>query len=243
MHTIAGPITFVFDVVGTLVDDVGTVHRAVGAALGDRLGDVRASRFADEWLAGLSSATDDVAAGRRPWATYESLRSETLAGLLRQYEVPLDDPAANELDDVGARLEAFPDAARGLDKLGHEARVVGLTNTDLWAASDFSALDGFRWHALLSVEVVQAFKPAPAAYRLVIDALRLDPHQTVFVAAHPWDLRAAASHGFRTAHVPRPHADRAADDDAFDHEVRGVGDLVGIAHARARERVQAHGLH
>jgi 2-haloacid dehalogenase len=242
MHTIAGPITFVFDVVGTLVDDTGTIRRAVGAALGDRLGDHRARQFAEEWEVRLGEGVDAVTDGRRPWTSYETLRSEALDGLLAQYDVPEDHPAAAELDDVGARLEAFPDATRGLEKLGHDARVVALTNTDLWAASDFSALNGFRWHALLSVELVRAYKPSPAAYRLAIEALRLDPAETVFVAAHPWDLRAAAAQGFRTAHIPRPHTDEPEPGDSFDYEVRSVGDLVGVARARARERVAAHGL-
>jgi hypothetical protein len=39
----------------------------------------------------------------------------------------------------------------------------------------------------------------------LVEVVVFDP---LFVAAHPWDLRAAAEHGFRTAYVSRPAAER-----------------------------------
>ena len=48
------------------------------------------------------------------------------------------------------------------------------------------------------------------------------------VAAHAWDLRAAASHGLRTAFVARPGADRPRHDDHFD---LSVPDLRALADA------------
>src|SRR3546814_14626237 len=64
------------------------------------------------------------------------------------------------------------------------------------------------------------FKPAPAAYRYAIDTLGIDPARTLFVAAHPWDLRAAAEYGFRTAYIARPAAERPSAGDRFDQNGR-----------------------
>jgi 2-haloacid dehalogenase len=47
----------------------------------------------------------------------------------------------------------------------------------------------------------------------------------VMVAAHAWDLRAAADVGLRTAYVPRPGGDPPRDDDAFDLVAADLADL------------------
>lgn len=53
------------------------------------------------------------------------------------------------------------------------------------------------------------------------------------VAAHAWDLRAAAATGMRTAYVPRPNGDPPADGDDFDLYAEDLVDL------RAKPRTQA----
>jgi 2-haloacid dehalogenase len=63
-------------------------------------------------------------------------------------------------------------------------------------------------------------------YRLALDRLELDPRRTLMVAAHPWDLRAAATHGLRTAYVERAGEGDPAPTDAFD---LAVPDLAALA--------------
>ena len=53
-------------------------------------------------------------------------------------------------------------------------------------------------------------------YRLALDRLALDPGRTLMVAAHPWDLRAAAVHGLRTAYIERAGEGAPAPSDTFD---------------------------
>jgi 2-haloacid dehalogenase len=48
------------------------------------------------------------------------------------------------------------------------------------------------------------------------------------VAAHPWDLRAAARHGLRTAYVARPGAEPPAPDDRFDVRVSDLAELAQV---------------
>ena len=86
--------------------------------------------------------------------------------------------------------------------------------------------NAISWDAALSTGSVRTFKPAPAAYQYAIEALRLDPARTLFVAAHPWDLRAAAEHGFRTAYIARPGAQRPSTDDQFDFHADDLAVLV-----------------
>jgi 2-haloacid dehalogenase len=74
--------------------------------------------------------------------------------------------------------------------------------------------------------MVHAHKPDPAVYRFALDRLALDPRRTLMVAAHPWDLRAAAAHGLRTAYTERADEGAPEPPDTFDLT---VPDLAALA--------------
>jgi 2-haloacid dehalogenase len=148
------------------------------------------------------------------WRSLEALRREAYGD--------------ERLATIGHRFRPFADSADALRALAARYTVVALSNADLAELADTSAAGGLAWHAVLSAELVRAFKPDPAVYAFALDRLRLDPAQSVMVAAHPWDLRAAARHGLRTAYVGRPHAERPQRDDRFDFE---FADLAAIAAA------------
>ncbi len=77
------------------------------------------------------------------------------------------------------------------------------------------------WHCVLSGEMVHAYKPDPALYRLA-----LDPRRTLMVAAHPWDLRTAVAHGLRPAFVQRVGEGVPAPSDTFDLTVPDLATLA-----------------
>jgi 2-haloacid dehalogenase len=104
--------------------------------------------------------------------------------------------------------------------------VVALSNGNLSMLTDLFAAAGLTWHCVLSGEMVQAYKPDPAVYRLALDRLALDPRRTLMVAAHPWDLRAAAAYGLRTAYIRRAGEGAPAPSDTFD---LSVPDLAALA--------------
>ena len=74
--------------------------------------------------------------------------------------------------------------------------------------------------------MVHAYKPDPAVYRFALDRLALDPRRTLMVAAHPWDLRAAAAHGLRTVYIERAGEGAPEPSDTFDLT---VPDLAALA--------------
>ena len=63
---------------------------------------------------------------------------------------------------------------------------------------------GLPWDCVLSAELAKHYKPDGEVYLMAADLLGLEPAQVMMVAAHPGDLRAAASVGLRTALIPRP---------------------------------------
>lgn len=126
-------------------------------------------------------------------------------------------PATTALvTDLDATYIAWSDVAAATASLRSRRLVAGVSNGDLDSLGRLANTNAITWDVVLSTGTVQTYKPAPAAYQYAIDALRLNPQRTLFVAAHPWDLRAAAEHGFRTAYVARPGAEQPSSTDRFD---------------------------
>jgi 2-haloacid dehalogenase len=201
---VPGRAALIFDVVGTVVDADGTLRDEAGDGAGPL-------------TARLDALIAEIGRGA-PWRSMEALRREAYGDA--------------RLAGVGHRFRPFPDSPAALRALAADHLVVALSNADLAELADTSAAGGLAWHAVLSGELVRAFKPDPAVYALALERLRLDPARTTMVAAHPWDLRAAARHGLRTAYVARPGAERPAPDDRFDFE---FADLAAIAAAADRD--------
>ena len=69
---------------------------------------------------------------------------------------------------------------------------------------------------------------SPAVYGMALESLQLEPAHGLLVAAHPWDLRAAAELGLATAYIARPDAEAPASTDTFDvYASEGLGELLG----------------
>ena len=218
-----------FDIIGTLVDENGTVRADTFRALQASGHDIAvAPTLADDWVQRLDDRIAEIASGRRPWRPYDQLSRETLQSALDKHGVRLPEEVLGWLAFVGHRLVPWPEAVRQLSDLAKVRPVFGLTNAGLAQVAELSFYGGLRWHAVLSTERVRTFKPNPATYQLAVDELHLHPQQTLFVAAHPWDLTAAKKHGFRTAYLPRPHADPPGPHDTVDMTLPTLDDLLPL---------------
>lgn len=200
------PRALVFDVMGTVVDDVGGVRDATVTAL-TRRGDPEeaALRVATATATRLKDLMRQVSAGDRPWAAHRSLRDEAVRAAVAEVGLaPLDGGLVGELVDVVDTFKPWPDAAAGLERLRAHRLVVALTNADLDELAFLSLTGGLAWHLALSTSPSRAFKPDPRAYDVALDALDLRPEQVMMVAAHAWDLRGGARLGLQTCYVQRP---------------------------------------
>jgi 2-haloacid dehalogenase len=175
-----------------------------------------------------ADATLRAEAGERAGELTARLDALISAGWRPMVELRREAYGDERLATIGRRLRPFPDAPEALRALAADHMVVALSNADLAELAGTSARGGLAWHAVLSAELVRAFKPDPAVYAFALDRLRLDPARTVMVAAHPWDLRAAARHGLRTAYVARPGAEAPAPGDRFDFAVRDLAELAQV---------------
>jgi 2-haloacid dehalogenase len=228
----SGVATLVFDVLGTVVDEAGSIAAGVAAALAAAGADPAAGpALAARWNDRLEDLTSQVAAGRAPWRANDELRRAALLDAL-DAGTPgtgaLGRGALDELALVGHRLRPWPDSAAALRALERSFTVVALSNASMAQLAGMSAAGGLAWHGVVSGELARAYKPDPAVYQLAIRLLGLDPAATMMVAAHPWDLRAAAGHGLRTAYVTRPGEGVPEPGDRFDVSAGDLGELAAI---------------
>jgi 2-haloacid dehalogenase len=80
----AGVATLIFDVLGTVVDEAGSVSAETARALAATgAGAAQADRVATEWTRRVEELTGQVAAGEAPWRSNDALRRDALLEALR----------------------------------------------------------------------------------------------------------------------------------------------------------------
>jgi 2-haloacid dehalogenase len=204
----------VFDVIGTVVDE---------ASIAADLETVGAPDVAHRWAEAIDRRLDEIRDQTAPWRSSEDVRREALDEVL---DAPISPEQRRWLEGAGRRLRPWPDSPAALRALGEHFKLVALSNASLAELAEISARGGLAWHAVLSGGLVHAYKPSPAVYELALSSLGLEPSRTLMVAAHAWDLRAAATHGLRTAFISRPGADPPRAGDRFDLHVEDLAALV-----------------
>lgn len=211
----------VFDVLGTLLDEDAGQLRAVRQEAALR--GTPAEALVEHWSARFHELMRAVQHGAEDYRVSEDLYAQALRDAAAQEDLVVPEDVVGRLSTFGRRLDPFPEVPAAMDALSERFALVALTNAGTAQAFAMSHHAGLRWSTLLSGEVVQAFKPDPRMYRHAIAALDLRPERCVFVAAHEWDLDAAAEHGFRTAYL-----DRAGDGHCARADVQAA-DLAELA--------------
>lgn len=188
----------VFDAYGTLFDVEAAVapHRA-------RLGD-QAEAFSALWRRKHVSYTWLRSLMQRP-ADFWQVTQDALDVALDTFDID-DASLRQDLLDAYRRLEAYPDAAPTLRTLrAHGLTTAILSNGSPAMLADAVAHSGLEelLDAVLSVEAVSVYKPAPRVYQLTVERLRVPPEQIAFQTANAWDAAGAAAFGLRVVWINR----------------------------------------
>lgn len=189
-----------FDVFGTLLDWRSTIAGAFAES--ELEGDPQ--ELADDWRVRALTSTQEVNQGQRPWATFDELHQITLGELLQDRGIELSSEARGALVDAWHRLEPWPGAPEGLERLRHGRAVAALSNGNVALLVDLARHSNLRFDCLLSAELARAYKPAAEVYLTGTRLLGLEPGGVMMVAAHPMDLKGARAAGLRTAFIDRP---------------------------------------
>lgn len=212
----------VFDVLGTLVDQSGSLEAHLSTIAG--LDSVMAAAIVDAWLGDVAAEERAIVAGRRAFTPSHVLEREAVGRLVDDGSLPRE--SAEVLSRASEHLTPWPDTLAGLETLSRFTTVMGLSNASRRVLAALSANAGMRWHQVLSAEDAATYKPDPALYQAAVSVSPAAAVPPMMVAAHAWDLRAAAAAGMRTAYIPRPNGDAPRPDDDFDIVATGFEDFV-----------------
>jgi len=195
MRSTAPPQAFVFDAYGTLYDVHSVVQRCEtcwpgkGAALSQLW---RAKQLEYTWQRSLMQRYVPFSAVTREALAYacEALKLELTAaqmeGLMAEYR----------------RLALYPDVGDTLEKIRGKKAILSNGSPDMLVPLVENS--GLKLDAVISVDELRLFKPAPQVYELA--ARKLGTKNIAFVSSNCWDALGAKSYGFSVYWINRAQA-------------------------------------
>jgi len=228
----SGLRALLFDVFGTVVDwrasliaelsEFGTVRRIT----------VDWPALVDAWCGDYRPSLERVRRGEQPWAVLDALHRASLQALAPRFGLSGLAPAdLDHLTRAWHRLNPWPDALPGLNRLRRHWTIAALSNGNVALLVNMARRAGLPWDMVFGADLFRQYKPDPETYRGACTLLGLAPRQVMMVAAHPSDLEGARAAGLRTAFVPRPEeygAETAPADAAGPWDVTAT-DFVDLA--------------
>ncbi len=207
MPGLSGIKALFFDVFGTLVDWRTSVAREAQAHLGPRGDRIDWLAFADAWRAEYDTSMEEVRSGRLPFVKLDVLHRRMLDRILPRFGIErLPEDVARNLNLAWHRLDAWPDLAPGLERLGKRFLLAPVSNGNISLLADLARRNGVRFDAILGAEIAGDYKPKSRVYLAAAEAFDLAPGQCLMVcaASHTRDFVGAAAAGLRTASLARP---------------------------------------
>jgi 2-haloacid dehalogenase len=215
----------VFDAYGTLFD----VHSV--AALCEELWPGKGEFITRTWRAKQLEYTWQRSLMRR----YQDFKRVTDAGLryaCAAAGVPLAEAQVVRLMEAYLHLSPFPEVGEALLALRqNKLRLAILSNGSPAMLRPLVKNAGLQatFHAVLSVDELEVYKPAPAVYRLAVEKLDVPKQAIGFVSSNCWDACGAKAFGFTTFWINRygaPLDDLGA---VPDHMLPSLAELPGLA--------------
>lgn len=202
------PKALAFDVFGTVVDWRTSIARESAGFLAEvGLADRDPAAFADAWRSQYIAAMIGMKKSGREFVPLDVLHREMLETALRAWDVDpagLDEALLADWNRAWHRLDPWPDAVEGLNRLKARFPIVTLSNGNVALLLAMARLGGLPWDAILGAEVSGFYKPDKRAYLRTAELLAVEPGELCLVAAHHGDLAAARNAGLMTAYVDRP---------------------------------------
>jgi 2-haloacid dehalogenase len=194
-----------FDVFGTLVDWRTSIAREAEALIKPLGIETDWLALADAWRGEYQNGMEEVRSGRIPFSKLDVIHRRNLDRIRVRFGLEgLEEDTLNELNLAWHRLDAWPDAARGLALLKQRFWLAPVSNGNVSLLVNLARRNSFPWDAILGAEIAGDYKPKPRVYLAACDAFDLQPGECMMVASHSNDLAAAAACGLKTAHVARP---------------------------------------
>ena len=206
MSDLTGVKALVFDVFGTVVDWRTSLINDFTAWSERRGITADWAALVDGWRAVYSASMDEVRKHpERGYVILDVLHRQSLEKLVAQLGiVGLTDDDLDYLTRGWHRLHPWPDSVAGLTRLKSKYIISPLSNGNVALLTNMAKFAGLPWDLVMSAELFAHYKPDPETYLGAARLLCLAPSEVMMVAAHNYDLKAAQSHGLKTAFVARP---------------------------------------
>jgi 2-haloacid dehalogenase len=184
-----------YDAYGTLWDVHSVMKRcdACWPGKGIQVSQVwRAKQLEATWLRSLM--------GR--YVPFSTVTREALEFACESLRLPLQEDHVAELMGAYRKLAPFPDVADALMKKA-AAKTGILSNGSPDMLDPLVLHSGLKFDAVLSVDAVKVFKPAPPAYQIAVDRFGVPKQKIGFVTSNFWDAAGAKSFGFTVYWINR----------------------------------------
>ena len=188
----------VFDAYGTLFDVHSVVRRC------DSLWPGKGERLSQLWRAKQLEYTWQRSLMRR-YAPFSQVTRDALVYACRALGLPFDLRVEQELMAEYLNLSVYSDVPRALQKLGRFRQAI-LTNGSPDMILPLVRSSGLAFEAVLSVDELKVFKPAPEVYELAVKRLDVARDEIGFVSSNCWDALGAKSYGFHVYWINRLQA-------------------------------------
>ena len=178
----------VFDAYGTLFDVHSVVRRCEsfwpgkGAALSQLW---RTKQLEYTWQRSLMQR----------YRPFSDVTRDALAYACESLGLSLTVPQMEALMGEYQMLSTYPDVSAAMKKFGNLKTAI-LTNGSPDMIGPLVEHSGLRFDAVLSVDAVKVFKPAPQVYELASTQLTVPAARIGFVSSNCWDVMGAKSFGF-----------------------------------------------
>lgn len=189
---------FVFDAYGTLYDVHSVVQR------GDAFFPGKGAQLSQLWRAKQLEYTWQRSLMQR-YVPFSTVTREALAYACEALGLDLTPERTEELMREYLMLAPYPDVAGALQRLKAGKKAI-LSNGSPDMLNPLVEHSRLEFDAVLSVDSIKIFKPAPQVYEIATKTFGLRPSEIVFVSSNCWDALGAQSFGFSAYWINRTGA-------------------------------------
>jgi 2-haloacid dehalogenase len=191
------PQALVFDAYGTLYDVHSVIRRCEGFWPG------KGAALSQLWRAKQLEYTWQRSLMRR-YVPFSQITREALAYACEALKLALDAANTEALMQEYLKLDAYPDVPGAQARFKLKQAILSNGSPDM--LEPLVRHSGLRFDAVLSVDALKVYKPAPEVYQLAVDRLGVAKEAIAFVSSNCWDALGAKAFGFTVFWIDRAKA-------------------------------------
>lgn len=140
----------------------------------------------------------------RRYVPFSQVTREALAYACESLKLALDPANTEALMQEYLQLAAYPDVPGAQARFKLKQAILSNGSPDM--LEPLVRHSGLRFDAVLSVDELKVYKPAPEVYQLAVDRLGVAKEAVAFVSSNCWDALGAKAFGFTVFWIDRAKA-------------------------------------